>query len=50
MEALDGKKGAQTTLIRLKGKSTGWDRAIVFPGAPYGHYRIAPRDPAKCLC
>ena len=41
MEELGGKKGAITTLIRLKGKDAGWDRAIIFPGSPYG--RIASR-------
>jgi integrase len=41
-EVLGGKKGAVTTLSRLKKKHADWDRAILFPGNPYGRYRIAP--------
>lgn len=40
-EEIDGKKGAVTTLGRLKTKDQDWDRAIVFPGGPYGRYRVA---------
>ena len=40
-QELGGKKGAVTTLDRLKKKDPDWDRAILFAGGPYGRYRIA---------